>query len=104
MCEGDYGRSLPLAIVGEAPGEDEAVMLTIKHTANSTAVIEKSFSDFSTRYPNGVQTICVDLILTAAESAELPVGNYVYSLDWYKSGAFLCNIVPLASFKVVDKA
>ena len=34
----------------------------------------------------------------------VPVGGYVYCLDWYQNGNFMCNIIPSAQFKVVDKA
>ena len=44
------------------------------------------------------------LELTEAESALFSVGEYFYSLDWYQLGEFLCNIVPIVTLKVVDKA
>jgi hypothetical protein len=42
--------------------------------------------------------------LTEEESALFPVGVYCYRLDWYQEGTFMCNIIPDAVFKVVDKA
>ena len=46
----------------------------------------------------------VELSLTEAQSALLPVGDYVYALDWYRDEVFMCNIIPQGVFRVVKKA
>jgi len=89
MCEGDYGIDLPISIDGAELTEEDSLMITIKDAVNGNEILAKSFNEA--------------LSLTSAESDLLPVGKYVYSLDWYKSGEFLCNIIPRAMFKVVEK-
>ena len=96
MTEGDFGISLPIIISGVEFAAEDSVKLTIKATANGSALIEKTYTDISQN------TVTLDI--TEAETALLPVGSYIYILDWYQSGAFMCNIIPTASFKVVDKA
>ena len=90
MCEGDYGIDLPIALNGVDLASNENLQITIKDAMNGNTLLTKSFKD--------------NLNLTAAETAYLPVGKYIYSLDWYRNSVFLCNIIPAAKFKVVDKA
>lgn len=94
MTEGDYGIELPITISGVTLGASDALKVTIAH--GETAIIEKEFTNISNN--------TINLVLTESESALLPIGTYVYSIDWYQNGAFLCNIVPMALFKVGDKA
>ena len=96
MTEGDWGIELPISIDGVTLTASDEVMVTIKTDKNGETVIVKNYDNISEN--------TIKLSLTEAESALLPVGTYVYSLDWYQDGAFLCNIIPAASFKVVDKA
>ena len=96
MCEGDYGIELPITVNGTTLTEYDELRLVIKKHINDEAIIIKEFS-------NIVQNT-VNLSLTAAESALLLVGTYVYSLDWYQSGHFMCNLIEEALFKVVEKA
>ena len=94
MCEGDFGITLPITISGATFADEDTVKLTIKSGEETS--VAKEFSNISQNK--------IDLTLTEAESELLPVGSYVYTLDWYKNGAFLCNIIPRAAFMVVDKA
>lgn len=96
MAEGDWGIQLPITITGTTFAENDEVKLTIKTALNGDTILEKTFANISENTAN--------LELTEAESALLPVGSYVYRLDWYQDGAFMCNIIPIASLKVVDKA
>ena len=96
MTEGDYGVELPVKIVGTTLGNLDSVKFTIKTAMNGATLLEKLFSNISEN--------TVGLQLTEAESEDLKVGGYVYALDWYQSGVFMCNIIPCANFKVVDKA
>ena len=96
MVEGDYGIKLPITISGATFAAGDSVKVIIKAHNNGTAVIEKEYSSITDN--------TVNLELTAAETALLRKGSYVYSLDWFQDGNFLCNIIPSAVFKVVDKA
>lgn len=96
MAEGDYGVSLPIKVDGITIDATDSIKLSVKRVPNGAALLESYFSD--------IQNNTIDLILTAEESAALTVGVYVYSLDWYKDGAFMCNLVPSGIFRVVDKA
>ena len=96
MCEGDFGVRLPITITGPTFTASDEVKLTVKTAVNGDTILDKTFDNISQN--------TVNLIFTAAESALLPVGSYVYCLDWYQSGQFLCNVIPTAILKVVDKA
>ncbi len=91
MCEGDYGIDLPITITGVELTDADSLMITIRETINAPGdpVLVKSFTEA--------------LSLSADDTLQLPVGKYVYSLDWYKNDQFMCNIIPKAPFKVVDK-
>lgn len=94
MAEGDWGVELPVTIDGVTFTASDSVKITIKR--GSTVLVEKEYTNISDN--------TVKLELTEAESSLLLVGNYVYSLDWYQDGVFMCNIIPVGLFKVVDKA
>ena len=96
MTEGDYGLALPVTVNGTTFSAGDEVLFTFKDAVNGTTILTKTYSN--------IQANTVSLELTAEESAKFPVGQYVYSLDWYQSGAFMCNIIPSATLKVVDKA
>lgn len=96
MTEGDYGIALPVEIKGTTLGAQDSIKLTFKTSVNGDEILSKTF--------DGITDNTVNLELTAEESALFPVGGYVYSLDWYQSGNFMCNIITIAPFKVVDKA
>lgn len=96
MTEGDYGIALPVEIGGVTLSEQDSIKLTFKASANGDEIFSKEF--------NGITDNTVELELTEEESELLPVGTYVYRLDWYQSGNFMCNIIPSAGLTVVDKA
>ena len=96
MAEGDYGLALPISISGTTLGAQDSIKLTFKTVINGDEILSKTF--------DGITDNTVSLELTEAESALFPVGKYVYRLDWYQNGNFMCNIIPSALFKVVDKA
>lgn len=96
MCEGDYGLKLPIKITGPTFTAHDEVKMTVKTAMNGDTILEKTFSSIS---QNTVQ-----FEITEAESELLPAGNYVYTLDWYQDDVFMCNVIPAAVFKVVDKA
>ena len=96
MTQGDYGVQLPITISGPTFTASDAVKFTLKDGAGGPVILEKTFT--------GISGNTVNLELTAAETAKLQPRSYVYNLDWYQSGNFLCNIIGNASFKVVGKA
>ena len=96
MAEGDFGVKLPMTISGTTFAASDSVKLDIKSEPDGEAIVSKEFTN--------IQQNTVNIELTEAESALLPVGNYVYVMDWYQSGVFMCNIITKAAFKVVDKA
>lgn len=96
MTEGDWGVELPISINGVTLTDQDEVLFTVKTVNNGTKLLEKTFSNITDN--------TVRLSFTEAESALLPRGVYVYSLDWYQNNVFFCNIIPSAEFKVVDKA
>lgn len=96
MVEGDYGIAIPVEINGATLGAQDSIKLIFKTAINGDEIFSKEF--------NGIVDNTVELELTEEESELLPVGGYVYSLDWYQNGNFMCNIIPSASFSVVDKA
>lgn len=96
MVEEDFGLSLPVIVEGTTLGELDSLKITIKNEIDGETILEKDY--------HGITDNTVDLTLTQAESALLPVGCYVYRLDWYQNGSFMCNLIKAGSFKVVNKA
>lgn len=96
MAEGDYGIELPIKISGFSLGASDVVAIVIKKAENGDLILTKLFSN--------IQQNTIKLEFTAEESALLPIGTYVYRMDAYQEGNYLCNLVPSASLKVVDVA
>ena len=94
MTEGDWGVKLPVTVTGVTFTENDSVRIKIQR--DETTIIEKEYTNITQN--------TFDLEFTEAESALLPVGSYLYSLDWYQDGAFMCNIIPSGMFLVGDKA
>ena len=95
MAEGDYGIALPVTISGTTLTENDSIRFTFKNNPNGETILTKEYTEIS---QNTVQ-----LVLSEAESELFPIGVYFFSLDWYQSGVFMCNIIPQAVLKVVDK-
>lgn len=96
MAEGDYGLKLPVTVSGTTLASGDSLLFTFKDKLNGTTILTKNYDSFTDN--------SVDLEFTEAESALFPVGTYAFSLDWYQDGNFMCNVIPLATLKVVDKA
>ena len=96
MAEGDFGIELPVTLSGTTLTTSDTLKYTFKDTKNGNTILMKDL------VPDAHNTVILEL--TEAETALFPVGIYVYSLDWYELGNFMCNIVPIGVFKVVDKA
>lgn len=95
MAEKDYGIQLPFSVTGTTLTALDQLKFTFKDVMNGTTILEKTYTT-----TNNAAT----LMLTEAESDLFPVGTYVYRLDWYQDGTFMCNLVLRGLFKVVDKA
>lgn len=95
MAVGDYGISLPVSVSGVTFGEGDELRFVFNKGPDSNTILTKNYS-------NIVQN-SVNLSFTEAESALFRIGSYVYGLDWYKDGEFMCNIIESAQFKVVRK-
>lgn len=96
MTEGDFGVDLPITVSGVTLAQGDTVKFTVKPFPNGEAIIEKTFDTF--------QNNTVILSVTKQETELLSVGNYVYILDWFQNGNFMCNLIRNARFKVADKA
>ena len=94
MTEGDWGVKLPVTVTGVTFTANDSVRIKIQR--GETTIIEKEYTNITQN--------TFDLEFTEAESALLPVGSYLYSLDWYQDGAFMCNIIPSGRFVVGGKA
>ena len=95
MTEGDWGIKLNITISGVAFTANDVLKITFKNSMNTAPILEQTYTPTNN---------AIDLEFTEAESELFPVGNYVYCLDWYQDGLFYCNVIPYASFRVVDKA
>lgn len=94
MTVGDYGIKLPISVSSITVGQYDEMRFKIAN--QNAAILELTFSNISDN--------TIDLELTAEQSAKLRVGSYIYSLDWYQNGSFMCNLIDRALFKVVAKA
>lgn len=108
MAEEDFGIVLKAKVRGTTFSAADEMRVKIKDQINGNTILEKTFRDIenTTEECQGQQIPVglFDFEITEAESELLPVGCYVYSLDWFQSGVFMCNIIPSALFRVVDKA
>ena len=95
MCESDWGIELPITISGITFTAQDTLKFTFKNRMNGETILTKEYTPEQNK---------VTLVFTEAETALFPVGSYVYSLDWYQDGAFMCNVIPSAFLKVGDKA
>ena len=93
MTRDDYGVELPFRIKNVTFGIGDQLQMRI--SKNGTVILELTFS---TIIDNTIY-----LVLTQEQSSMLPVGRYVYSLDWYKDGVFMDNLIQNARFIVEDK-
>ena len=96
MAEGDFGILLPITISGTTFAAGDEINFVLKDRMNGNTLIEKVFSNITEN--------TVNLSFTEEESNGLSIGTYVYRLDWYQNGIFMCNIILNALFRVVDKA
>lgn len=96
MTEGDFGISVPYKVtIGAIIDTADSVLMTIKTEKNGEALFTKTFTDIANN--------TIDLSFTEAESEQLEVGSYLYTMDWYKGTQFYYCIVDDGKLKVEDK-
>lgn len=95
MVEGDFGFYLPFTFDDINITAEDIVTLVIKKDKDSEPLLIKSFTD--------IVDNTVNLILTKEDSEKLVVDNYLYTLDWCNSDAFLGTLINGALFKVIEK-
>lgn len=96
MTEGDFGVPVVFSVNGVDFTGSDSIKLTVKDAVNGTEKFNKVIT--------GVSGNTFQMMLSQAESGQLTVGQYVYSLDWYINNVFNCNLVSASSFTVIDKA
>ena len=96
MVVGDFGIDLPITVTDTTLTASDTLRFTFKDATTGNTILEKEYDKIS---QNTVQ-----LSLTRAESELFKVGDYVYRLDWYQEGHFMCNVIPIDTFRVVAKA
>ena len=95
MAEKDWGITLPVVVSGTTLTTSDVLKFTFKKKKNGETILEKEYTPIQNT---------ANFDLSETETDLFPAGEYVYSLDWYQDGAFMCNIIAAAFFKVVDKA
>lgn len=96
MIEGEYGLALPITLKDTAVSPSDTVKIEIKSGKNGETILTKEYT--------GITDSKVYLVLSEEDSAKLPVGSYVYNLDWYLDGIFNGTVINGARIKVVGKA
>lgn len=96
FVEGDWGITETVNIHGFEVTPNDSFKFIFKDRKNGNQILEKIFT--------AQDDNSLELVLTEQESQLFPPGTYVYSLDWYQNGLFMCNIIECGSLKVVDKA
>ena len=97
MVEGDYGIVNPIEIeTDETISSSECFEISIYKKINTNPLVIKTYSN--------IQNKTINFSLTAAESALLPVGSYLYDINWYQGSSFLSCIAAKQKFMVVEKA
>ena len=94
MTEGDYGIALPVTIEGIDHEVNDSVAFTVKDKVDGDPLILNVYV---------LETApTFDIIMDRND--ELPVGEYVYTMDWLRGTQFRCNIISCGVFRVVNKA
>ena len=96
MTEGDYGVELPVTISGVTLQTGDALKFTFKSAPDGEVLLEKVYDD--------PEDNAVFLVFSESESEIFDADRtYVYSLDLYHTGEYLCNVIRKGTFKVVNK-
>lgn len=93
MTRNDFGVGLPLSFPETEISEEDTLAFTIKKE-NGPVLVRKTYTSITGR--------SIEVVLTKEESAKLPVGSYVWKVDWFRGQEFLCCLAQPAPFKVVS--
>lgn len=93
MTEGDYGVSLPIHFIDAGFESSDSIKVTIM--VDSETSIEKTYTE--------IVDDTIDFSLTESESKLLPVGFYLYSIEWYQDGVFKDCILEKSPFVVSER-
>ncbi len=94
MTRNDFGVGLPLSFPETEISEEDTLVFTIKKDAGGPILVSKPFT--------GIKTRSIEITLTKEETAKLPVGSYVWKVDWFRGQEFLCCLAQPSPFKVVS--
>lgn len=96
MTEGDYGIDLPIRFKKIELSSNDSIKIVFKTQKEDKPLIEKTFTN--------IENNVINLSFSAQETQKLSVGLYIYVMDWYKDGYFMCNLIKEAVLKVNNKA
>lgn len=106
MAEGDYGVYLPIEFIFD-DDDTETIASTDTFTITIAKIVRNGVleakEELLSKSFSGVTDNVLRIFFTEAESNLLPIGQYVYSLDWYREGAFMNNLIERQVFSVRDK-
>ena len=95
VADGDYGVELPVTVYGTDLTEQDTLRFTFKDDVDGEIILEKEFTPVENT---------INFELTEPEGELFSPGVYAYKLDWYQSGVFMCNLIPVGLFVVVKTA
>ena len=101
MTEGDFGNALPIEFElenGEEIGAGDSFKFSIYSAINTEPIITKNYTG------SDIKESTIEFSLTQEETKLLPVGNYLYDIDWFNGSTFLSNIIEQEHFIVSEKA
>ena len=93
--EGDYGIQLPVTVYGTTLSAQDKLRFIFKDDVDGVTILEKEFTPVNNT---------VNLEFTESEGGLFSPGAYVYRMDWYQNGIFMCNLIPVGIFVVVNVA
>ena len=97
MAEEDFGVGLKFEFQLEATlTARDTIQFVIKRNKNADPIITKDYNVFENN--------TVSFVLTEEDSEKLPIGTYVYRVDWFQEGSFMDNLILCSTLRVVDKA
>jgi len=96
MAEHDFGLKLPFTIHDLPITANDTIKMVFKRHRNDEPILEKDYTNIVDK--------TIELEFTEDESNLFPPGGYVYRMDWYQDGVFMCNVIDCAKFRVGDKA
>ena len=96
MTEGDFGVALKMSLIDYPISASDSVDFVVVDKIHGDEIVKKTYTS--------IENNAVNIELTAAESALLEPGEYVYRADWYQDGVFMDNLSRVGIFRVVVKA